>query len=100
MRSSGYRGTGPAAAALLALGAGTAFIGPMVNTLASTQPGVTVGEARTVLEMGEVPAYVLTPVLVGLLASLTDVRWAFLALTCGPLLLCAAALRQLPRRPQ
>lgn len=33
--------------------------------------------------------------------ALTDVRWAFLALTCGPLLLCAVALRWLkPTTPR
>lgn len=78
----------PGVIALLVLGAGTAFFGPLVNTLASAQPGTTNGEARTMLEMGELPAYVLTPVLVGLLASILDVRWAFLLMTGLPLLAC------------
>lgn len=82
----------PGLLALLALGAGTAFFGPMVNTLASAQPGVTDGEARTMLEMGELPAYVVTPVLVGVLASLLDVRWAFLIMTGIPLLASGALL--------
>lgn len=80
----------PGVIALLVLGAGTAFFGPMVNTLASAQPGTTDGEARTMLEMGELPAYVLTPVLVGVLASVLDVRWAFLIMTGLPLLTCGA----------
>lgn len=80
----------PGVIALLVLGAGTAFFGPMVNTLASAQPGVTDGEARTMLEMGELPAYVMTPVLVGVLASILDVRWAFLLMTGLPLLACGA----------
>lgn len=83
---------GPGVVALLVLGAGTAFFGPMVNTLASAQPGVTDGEARTVLEMGELPAYVFTPALVGFLASLLDIRWAFLLMTCLPLLAAGAVL--------
>lgn len=82
----------PGLLALLVLGAGTAFFGPMVNTLASAQPGVTDGEARTTLEMGELPAYVITPVLVGALASFLDVRWAFLIMTGLPLLACGALL--------
>lgn len=76
--------------ALLVLGAGTAFFGPMVNTLASAQPGVSDGEARTMLEIGELPAYVMTPVLVGMLASALDVRSAFLLMTGLPLLACGA----------
>ena len=80
----------PGVIALLVLGAGTAFFGPMVNTLASAQPVVTDGEARTMLEMGELPAYVITPVLVGGLASVLDVRWAFLIMTGLPLLACGA----------
>ncbi|MFE7605555.1 MFS transporter [Brachybacterium paraconglomeratum] len=80
----------PGVIALLVLGAGTAFFGPMVNTLGSAQPGVTDGEARTMLEMGELPAYVMTPVLVGMLASVLDVRWAFLMMTGLPLLVCGA----------
>lgn len=83
---------GPGVVALLVLGAGTAFFGPMVNTLASAQPDVTDGEARTVLEMGELPAYVLTPAIVGLLASLLDVRWALLIMTCLPLVAAGAVL--------
>lgn len=88
----GSGGLGPGVLALLVLGAGTAFYGPMVNTLASAQPGVSDGEARTVLEMGELPAYVLTPALVGLLASLLDIRWAFLLMTCLPLLATGVVL--------
>lgn len=82
----------PGVIALLFLGAGTAFFGPMVNTMASAQPGVTDGEARTMLEMGELPAYVMTPVLVGVLASVLEVRWAFLILTGLPLLVSGALL--------
>ncbi len=80
----------PGVIALLVLGAGTAFFGPMVNTLASAHPGTTDGEARTMLEVGELPAYVLTPVVVGVLASVLDVRWAFLIMTGLPLLACGA----------
>jgi hypothetical protein len=80
----------PGMIALLVLGAGTAFFGPMVNTLASAQPGTTDGEARTMLEMGELPAYVMTPVLVGVLASVLGIRWAFLIMTGFPLLACGA----------
>lgn len=80
----------PGVIALLVLGAGTAFFGPMVNTLASAQPGVSDGEARTMLEIGELPAYVMTPVLVGMLASALDVRSAFLLMTGLPLLACGA----------
>lgn len=80
----------PGVVALLVLGAGTAFFGPMVNTLASAQPGTTDGEARTMLEMGELPAYVFTPILVGVLASVLDVRWAFLFMTGLPLLVSGA----------
>lgn len=41
---------------------------------------------------GELPAYVVTPVLVGVLASLLDVRWAFLIMTGIPLLASGALL--------
>lgn len=79
----------PGVLALVGLGVGTAFFGPMVNTLASAQPGVTDGEARTMLELGELPAYVLTPALVGLLASAFDIRWAFMIMTAAPMAVCA-----------
>lgn len=47
------------------LGAGTAVLGPMVNTAAGEQPGVSGGEARTMLELGEIPAYLAMPALIG-----------------------------------
>lgn len=51
------------------IGAGTAVLGPFVNTGAGEQPGITAGEARTVLELGEIPAYVLLPAVFGLLSA-------------------------------
>lgn len=86
----------PILLSLLVLGAGTAFFGPMVNSLASNQPGVTDGEARSVLEAGELPAYIATPVLIGALASAVDVRWAFLAMTTLPVM-ASGALLLVPR---
>lgn len=54
---------------LAAIGASTAVLGPLVNTGAGEQPGVTGGEARTVLEFGEISAYLAMPALIGLLSS-------------------------------
>jgi len=56
-------------AGLAVVGAGTAVLGPLVNTGAAEQPRVTAGEARTVLEFGEIPAYLLMPAAIGLLAT-------------------------------
>lgn len=77
----------PGLLGLVVLGVGTAFLGPMVNTLAGEQRAVSAGEARSMLELGELPAYLLTPLAAGLLAAHLEVRWALLILTCGPLLL-------------
>ncbi|UYG16468.1 hypothetical protein BRM3_12775 [Brachybacterium huguangmaarense] len=77
----------PGLLGLVVLGVGTAFLGPMVNTLAGEQRAVSAGEARSMLELGELPAYLLTPLAAGLLAAHLEVRWALLVLTCGPLLL-------------
>lgn len=79
--ASGSAGTG--VLALIVLGMGTAFYGPMVNTLASREPGVTDGEARSVLEFGELPAYLLAPVLLG-------IAWALAAMTVIPLVITGA----------
>lgn len=51
------------------IGVGTAVLGPLVNTGAAHQPRLTAGEARTVLEFGEVPAYLLLPAAMGLLST-------------------------------
>lgn len=51
------------------IGAGTAVLGPFVNTGAGERPGITAGEARTVLELGEIRAYVLLPAIVGSLSA-------------------------------
>lgn len=63
--------TNPAIAliGLALVGAGTAVLGPLVNTGATEQPKVTAGEARTVLEFGEIPAYLAMPALIGLVST-------------------------------
>lgn len=45
----------PGLLGLVVLGVGTAFLGPMVNTLAGEQRAVSAGEARSMLELGEFP---------------------------------------------
>lgn len=54
---------------LAAVGAATAVLGPLVNTGAAEQPRLSAGEARTVLEAGEMPAYLAMPVIIGLLST-------------------------------
>lgn len=51
------------------VGAGTAVLGPLANTGAAAQPHVTAGEGRTVLEFGEIPAYLAMPAVIGLLST-------------------------------
>lgn len=68
------------------VGAGTAILGPFVNTSAGEQRLVTAGEARTVLELGEIPAYLATPAVVALLSTVLGLRSATL------IIILAAAL--------
>lgn len=56
------------------IGAGTAVLGPMVNTAAGEQPGVTGGEARTMLELGEIPAYLAMPAVIGFVSTQAGLR--------------------------
>lgn len=73
------------------VGAGTAVLGPMVNTAAGQQPGVSGGEARTMLELGELPAYLAMPAVVGLVSTQIGLNYTLqltmlIALAAGCLL--------------
>lgn len=70
------------------VGAGTATLGPLVNTGAAAQPGVTAGEGRTVLEFGEIPAYLAMPAVIGLLSNHLGIRPAIAIATVTAILGC------------
>jgi MFS family permease len=58
------------------LGVGLACVGPVINSLTALQGSVTSGEGRTVLEFGELPGYIVAPLLAGLLAQRFGLGWA------------------------
>jgi hypothetical protein len=58
------------------LGIGMACVGPVINTLTTLQEKVTSGEGRTVLEFGELPGYIVAPLITGLLAEWLGLGWA------------------------
>jgi hypothetical protein len=53
-----------------------ASVGPVINTLTTLQEKVTSGEGRTVLEFGELPSYIVAPLITGLLAEWLGLGWA------------------------
>lgn len=71
------------------IGVGTAVLGPLVNTGAAHQPGLTAGEARTVLELGEVPAYLLLPAAIGVLSTQIGLSLTLRGAVLAAVLACA-----------
>ncbi|MBO0880888.1 MAG: hypothetical protein J2P17_11215 [Mycobacterium sp.] len=75
---------------LALVGAGTAVLGPLVNTGAAEQPRLSAGEARTMLELGEIPAYLVMPAIIGLLSTQIGLGRAIQLATLTAILGCAA----------
>lgn len=81
------------------VGSGTACLGPMVNTAITMQRKVSAGEARTVLEFGELPAYIAMPALIGVLAEALDLNLLLTGVFLLSALACALLLAGLKWRP-
>lgn len=74
----------------LIVGVGAAAIDPTIYGAAGNQPVLTAGEATSVVEIGQPPAYLLSPALIGILASACGLRLALVTVVAA--LLAAAAL--------
>lgn len=68
------------------VGLGTSAVAPMLVGSAAEQPGITGGEAAAVVEVGQAPAWMLTPLIVGFISQATNLRVGLLVL---PLVLVA-----------
>ena len=87
-------GVGTPAAALTGfalLGAGTGCMVPTVYSLAGNQPGLTAGEGVAVAALGQWPAFLLGPPLIGALSSALGLRTALLLLVVTSCAMAAAA---------
>lgn len=58
------------------VGVGSACIVPTVMGLAGRQPGLTAGQSVSVVSLGQWPAFLIGPPLIGLLAGLVTLRWS------------------------
>ncbi|MTD15462.1 MFS transporter [Nakamurella sp. YIM 132087] len=78
--------------AFVALGLGSACIVPTVMGLAGNQPGTTAGEGVSVVSLGQWPAFLIGPPLIGAVAGLIGLRGAL-----GVLVVAALAIVLLAR---
>ena len=67
-----------AIAGFIVLGLGAGTINPSLFRLAGTQPGLTPAEGLSVGVMGQWPAFLLGPLIIGGLAEMVGLRWALL----------------------
>lgn len=67
----------------LTVGLGTAAVSPMLLGSAAAQPNVTAGEGAAVVQLGAAPAWMLTPLAVGLVAQQWGLHNAMLILPCA-----------------
>jgi MFS family permease len=89
-----------AIAGFAVLGLCTACVGPVINTLAGRQPRLTATEGVSVVQLGEPPGFLISPLLIGSVATAIGLRWA-LATTVVSLIAAAAlaiGLRANPTR--
>lgn len=80
------------------LGIGVACVIPTVYGIAGSQPGMTPGEGITFAALGQWPAFLLGPVLVGSLAGAVSLRWALLVIAVAAT--CVALLSLRLREPE
>jgi len=87
---------GTAAAAIagfVLLGLCTIGIAPLLNGVAALQPGLTPGEALSVVQLGQPPGFLLSPVLIGVIAGAISLRIALATVVAALLLAAALATR-------
>ena len=65
-----------AIAGFAVLGLCSATVGPVIGTLAGHQPRLTAAEGVSVVQLGEPPGFLISPLLIGSLAAVIDLRWA------------------------
>ncbi|MFT4217651.1 MAG: MFS transporter [Micropruina sp.] len=85
-------GTAPAALIGFAcVGVGSGCIVPVVMTLAGNQPSVPSAKAVALISLGEWPAFLLGPPVIGGLAELFGLRWGLSVIVLGALLILVLA---------
>lgn len=80
------------------LGLGSGCIVPSVMGLAGNQPGVAAGEGVAVVSLGQWPAFLVGPPLIGGIAGLIGLRFALFALVASAALI--VVLSSWVRAPQ
>ncbi|HKE73900.1 MAG TPA: MFS transporter [Acidimicrobiales bacterium] len=85
------------AAGLALAGLGTSPFFPLAFSAAGSTPGVAPGAGAAVVSLAARLGFLAEPLLVGALAELAGLRWAFLAVAATALALAAAAPRIVPQ---
>lgn len=79
------------------LGLCTVGIGPLLNGMGQYQPGLSAGEALSVIQLGQPPAFLLSPIIIGFLADSHGLRIGLVSVVAA--LLTTAALSRWLRIP-
>lgn len=94
-------GTAGAFLAFAMLGLGSGCIVPTVMALAGNQPGIATGQGVAVASLGQWPAFLLGPPVIGALAGVIGLRAALgLVVVCALLITVAAGRLRDPGRPE
>lgn len=88
-----WGGTAGAFLAFALLGVGSGCIIPTVMALAGNQPGIAAGQGVAVASLGQWPAFLLGPPVIGALAGVVGLRWGLGLVVVSALLISALAGR-------
>lgn len=88
-----WGGTVGAFLAFALLGIGSGCIIPTVMALAGNQPGIAAGQGVAVASLGQWPAFLLGPPVIGALAGVVGLRWGLGLVVVSALLIAALAGR-------